>query len=268
MTRLNDLCLRAEARLRMLSGRSNLAMYGCRWSVRSANALKSVRQMERAEPIMELLLREFSTQDVFLDVGANFGAYTIRAARLPASPRRIYAVEPSPGPYTALLENISLNGVGDTCAPLAVVIGRGDGFVTFAVDSLDPSTGTSHVSSPHEAAHRPTGALWKPLSVTTTVPCFSIDNLVESGTIEPPTVVKIDAEGYEGDIIAGMRRSASGVRVLALEIHPDRLQGAPSPDALLREIERLGFEEVATAGTGRQQHHLFRARTESSTPAE
>ena len=213
-------------------------------------------------------MREFSTQDVFLDVGANFGAYTIRAARLPESPRRIYAVEPSPGPYTALLENISLNGVGDTCAPLAVVIGRGDGFVTFAVDSLDPSTGTSHVSSPHEAAHRPTGALWKPLSVTTTVPCFSIDNLVESGTIEPPTVVKIDAEGYEGDIIAGMRRSASGVRVLALEIHPDRLQGAPSPDALLREIERLGFEEVATAGTGRQQHHLFRARTESSTPAE
>lgn len=254
-----DLRWRAEAVLRRLSGRTRVDELGCRWSARSANALKSIRGMRRANPIMDRLLAEISADDVFLDVGANLGAYSIRAACRQPAPRQVYALEPSTGPYLALLENIDLNACGDRCLPLPVAVGAQDGFVEFKVDSLDPSTGTSHVASDREASHEPTGALWKPSLITTRVPCFTIDRLVESGTIEQPTVVKIDVEGFEGEVMKGMRGAAPGIRLLSVEIHPDRLVGAASPEALIEEITDLGFEEIASGGRGRQKHYLFQA---------
>jgi FkbM family methyltransferase len=252
--------MRAEVFVRQLSGRTRLDLHGCCWSVRSANALKSIREMRHANPIMDRLLAEICADDVFLDVGANFGAYAIRAARHDPAPRRVYAIEPSAGPYLALLENIALNGCHDLCQPLPVVVGAADGFVEFKIDSLDPSTATSHVLSNREASHRPTGALWDPCPITTRVPCCGIDGLVAGGVIEAPTIAKIDVEGYEGEAFKGMRESAASIRWLAVEIHPDRLVGTPSVDALLQEISEMGFEADASDSRGRQEHYLFRSR--------
>ncbi|MGD8329762.1 MAG: FkbM family methyltransferase [Acidobacteriota bacterium] len=259
MGRTGDLRFRAEAALRRLTGSTSVPVAGCRWSAHTANALKTVRGMRRANPIMERLLREISADDVFLDVGAANGAYAIQAACASPAPRRVYAIEPSAAPYLALLENIELNHCGDRCVPMPIAAGAEEGFVEFKIDSLDHSTETSHVLSDNEAAHRPTGALWQPCSITTRVPCFSIDHLVDSEMIERPTMVKIDTEGYEGLVLQGMRRSARGVRWLAVEVHPDRLVGASSADALVERIAGLGFETVAADGRGRQQHLLFHA---------
>lgn len=261
-----DFRMRSEALVRRLSGRTHLELLGCRWAVRSANTLKSVREMRRANPVMSALVAALSADDVFLDVGANFGAYAIRAACRDPAPRRVYAIEPSAGPYLALLENIALNRCNDRCLPLPVVVGGADGFVDFRIDSLDPSTATSHVLSPQEGAHQPTGALWEPCPVTAGVPCFAIDSLVARGTIEPPTVVKMDIEGYEGEALKGMQHTAAGIRLLAVEIHPDRLVGSRSATALVEQISALGFAETAGASRGRQSHHLFERRLERRQP--
>ena len=45
--------------------------------------------------------------DLFLDVGANVGSYTIWAGELGAD---VIALEPAPDTYALLLENIDLNG--------------------------------------------------------------------------------------------------------------------------------------------------------------
>ena len=256
--RVGDFRFHAEAFVRRLAGRTTVSALGCRWSAHTANALKSARGMRRANPIMERLLDEIGAADVFLDIGAATGAYSVRAACSSPAPRQVYAIEPSAAPYLALLENIGLNACGDRCLPIPVAIGADACFVDFKIDSLDRSTETSHVMGDNEAAHAPTGALWKPFSISTRVPCFSVDQLVEAGAIQRPTVVKIDTEGYEGLVLQGMRRVAPEVRWLAVEVHPDRLVGSPSEEALLQEIADLGFEQVAADGRGRQRHLLFR----------
>jgi FkbM family methyltransferase len=213
--------------------------------------------MERGDPLRRDFFNSADPDDVFLDVGANFGSWTMPAAGLV---RRVYSIEPSPGPYLALLENIGLNDFSDRVRALPVVVGESAGFVRFRVDSLDSSTATSHVASDNEEAQQPSGALWRPHRADTLVPSVSIDGLVESQAIESPTLVKIDTEGYEGPVLRGMARTAPTVRVMFVEVHPDRLVDEASVDSLRARIDSLGFRVVNEDQRGRQIHLLCERR--------
>ena len=253
-----DSLYRGEAAIRRACGRTSVRANGYWWAARSANALKSVRGLGLADPLQKEFLHAAKPSDVFLDVGANCGSWTIPAVAPPDGIRSVYALEPSPGPYLTLLENIRLNGCEDKVWAMPIIAGDREGFARFRVDTLDPSTGTSHVTGAHEAAHQPTGALWRPEPVETQVPTFSIDGLVQMGAIEQPTLVKIDTEGYEGLVLDGMSQTAPGVRVMCVEIHPDRLTGGSSVESLLRRVELLGFNVARQAQRGRQIHILCR----------
>ena len=55
----------------------------------------------------------------FYDIGANIGAYVIRIANA-FHPKKIVAFEPEAVNYSALSENVKLNGLDDvTCLPVA-----------------------------------------------------------------------------------------------------------------------------------------------------
>ena len=242
--------------MRRLCGLRTTRSNGYRWSVGSANTLKSVRTLDTADPLQRDFFRAASPDDVFLDVGANFGSWTVPAVAGPSRVRRAYALEPAPGPYLALLENLRLNACEDRVWALPVVAANREGFARFRVDTLDPSTGTSHVTSESEETHRPTGALWTPEPIETLVPTFSLDALLRMGAIEAPTLVKIDTEGHEGLVLQGMARTAVGVRRMFVEIHPDRLADGSDVVSLLARIERLGFRVVKRDQRGRQIHVL------------
>ena len=213
--------------------------------------------MLRSDPVMERLLSQIREDDVFADIGANMGLYSIRVATHEPAPRIVYAFEPAPAPYLTLLKNIKLNGCEDTCCPMPTLIGADRGFVEFSMHSLDPSDGTGHVAVGDERPCLPTGHLWAPLSVTTKVPIVSISELVRTGVIEQPTVVKIDTEGYEAQVIKGMNHEIDRVRMLALEIHVGRLVGAPIPQSIVEGLTARGLSPVFHETKGRQEHYLF-----------
>ena len=58
---------------------------------------------------MAFLLHFLRKDDLFLDIGANIGSYTILAASSVGA--RTMAVEPIPITFSVLIENILLNGV-------------------------------------------------------------------------------------------------------------------------------------------------------------
>lgn len=84
-------------------------------------------------PLMKTILRP---GDVYCDVGAHWGTYTVAASDLVGADGRVIAVEPTPQNRTQLLDNIAFNGLQNvTVEPVAIAGSSGRGVLRFRGDS-------------------------------------------------------------------------------------------------------------------------------------
>lgn len=146
---------------------------------------------------------------LFLDIGANTGAYSLLAcARNPAI--RAIAYEPVPRVYERLVENIELNALGQRCVARQVAISDHQGTTRLHVPhSLIPSS----ASLARDGFRGIAGELID-VDVTTA------DRDTEGE--EPVDLVKIDVEGFEHHVLAGMPRILGKHRpVIICECNPD-----------------------------------------------
>ena len=75
------------------------------------------------------------------------------------------------------------------------------------------------------------------------VPCVTIDDLVSAGRAPPPTVVKIDVEGAELDVLAGMRETiAAHQPAIICELHDTHA-------AFVAAMEACGYRVINLEGT-------------------
>ncbi|GHD61940.1 hypothetical protein GCM10017083_50010 [Thalassobaculum fulvum] len=182
------------------------------------------------EPGLLRLISQFRDGDVFLDIGANIGCFSIAAAVTKSC--RTYAVEPFSANYSELLRNISLNAVRDRVTPLALAISdrTGEGPLSFSSDHAGAAS-QAFDDGRENAASESNGV--------ETVQGYRLDDLVAEGKIEFPTHIKIDVDGTEHRIIAGMPEALTDrrLRSIRLEIHT----GNPANSEALRKIEAAGF---------------------------
>src|SRR5690348_17425764 len=71
---------------------------------------------------VEWLERSLEPGQVFYDIGANVGAYSLIAAKTTANRARIFAFEPSPASFLDLCRNVSLNGCAESVVPLPLAL--------------------------------------------------------------------------------------------------------------------------------------------------
>jgi FkbM family methyltransferase len=131
--------------------------------------------------------------DVVIDCGAHLGLYSLIAARALDNTGTILAVEPNPGITKLLREN--LDACGATCARIveaAVSSAVGEAALHVGADSRAAYAGLS-------AAIDHTG--------TVHVRTVSIDALLEREGVAAASLLKIDVEGAELDVIEGARAS-------------------------------------------------------------
>lgn len=124
--------------------------------------------------------------DVFLDVGAHLGKYTIMAAKLVGPSGRVIALEPHPLNYALLLENIRLNSVKDRVIALNVAAWDRPACLPLYL---------AHTSGRH--------SLLGITGPTIFVRCDTLDNIVQEHALERVDLIKIDAEGAEVHILRG-----------------------------------------------------------------
>lgn len=131
---------------------------------------------------MAFLLHFLRPGDMFVDVGANVGSFTILAAG--ETDCDVVAFEPTPGTFKHLQRNIRLNGLEGKVRAHNMCVGSQKGDVKF-VSSLGCE---NHVSVPGDQKD------------VVSVPMDKIDSLLK---IEGPALLKIDVEGYETEVIRG-----------------------------------------------------------------
>src|SRR5688500_8702904 len=81
---------------------------------------------------MALVMHALRPGDLFVDVGANIGSYSILAAGVCGS--HVIAVEPVPQTFRNLQDNVRLNDLQDFIATKNVALGASAGTVRFSSD--------------------------------------------------------------------------------------------------------------------------------------
>jgi len=175
--------------------------------------------------------------DTVWDVGANVGFYSKKFSEIAGSSGKVFAYEPSPANLQRLNEAVaSLGNV--TVVPVA--LGECKGVVEFEQGN-DPLGATSRIV---DRAVRESERKVK-------VHMSSGDHLVTSGVAELPNVIKIDTEGFELDVLRGLKQTLrqKNLRTLCVEIHFGLLKERGLPNAP-SDIETLlvssGFSLVWT----------------------
>ena len=178
----------------------------------------------RYEPQETQLLQDLLRPgDVFVDVGANWGYYTLAAAHLVGSSGRVVAFEPEPRLFALLSSNIEMNGLGHVIhQPLAV--GASVERVPFsAFKAEDGNWGVSRAVG-HDRA----------MVVDFEIDSVPLDAALDAASVDEVQLVKIDVEGAETGVLAGMERglAAGRYRYVMLECHPGLLaeRGASEMD--------------------------------------
>jgi FkbM family methyltransferase len=170
--------------------------------------------------IQQAVCEHLHAGDVFYDVGANVGFFTVIAARRVGPFGRVAAFEPVPATVEALLRNLQLNGFDNvTVVPKAA-----------AASSALAQFEVGETSTQSRLRTDGRGDLSQRVIEVETIP---IDELVERGDLEPPSLVKIDVEGAELEAVRGMRRTIQRYRpVILCEMHGTNAEFA----ALMREL--------------------------------
>ncbi|NIA71507.1 FkbM family methyltransferase [Pelagibius litoralis] len=166
---------------------------------------------------VELIRSELREGDVFCDIGANIGLYSLMAAARTGTSGQVYAFEPLAANFASLVENIRLNGYCDRITPFSLALTDGPGVFPFHYLSTEPGSSGSQL---HEAIDVDE-ARYLPL-VTEMKYGTSLDQLIRSGSTRAPTVIKIDVDGNEARILRGMQSLLAGShrpRVISVEVN-------------------------------------------------
>lgn len=168
-----------------------------------------------------------------VDVGANFGFYTVIASKRVGSAGLVYAFEPDPGNYNLLLRNIEMNNCGNV-RPFCLAIGEK---AYSALLYRDPANLGNHSLCSNNISSDDVD------SVSITVQ--PLDSLLpDLGFRDGVDFIKIDVQGAEEAVINGASTilSMGGPQIL-MEFWPKGLKNfGTSPLAMLRKLMELGFE--------------------------
>lgn len=164
--------------------------------------------------------------DMFLDIGANFGLYSINVARS-GLVKEIHSFEPDVRNFYQLSSNIYLNKFFDLIKPYKIALSDKEGEVEFEMNS-DFRTGNSKVVE---------GGLLNENNKVVKVPTSSLDILFPFK--DKYVAIKIDVEGHEKNVLAGAHNFLKGNKCfIQIEAWDENY------NQVKLIIESLGYKEI------------------------
>lgn len=179
--------------------------YGSGLKISSKNSSADYSGGKNEYPVQQVIARYLKQGDVFYDIGANVGFFSLIAARLVGASGQVYAFEPVPANASLIQKNAEINNLRNiTVFQKAISDNNGKGDL---IQTEHPGGAKlSVVDTP----------LNSPIKMIIPVEVISIDGLLINRDILPPKLVKIDVEGAEIQVLKGMSTTIGKYKPLVI----------------------------------------------------
>jgi len=162
------------------------------------------------EPMTISWINSFTKDDIFFDIGANVGNYSIYASKKGI---RSFACEPEILNLSLLYENIFLNNIESLCTPVPFAIHDKTLVEKFYLKDISKGDALHSIG-------QKSYLLENPESSTKTIDTFTItlDELINSYKLPYPTKLKIDVDHNELNVINGAKKALEYIQEICVEL--------------------------------------------------
>jgi FkbM family methyltransferase len=189
--------------------------------------------------------------DIFVDVGANVGYFTLLAARSVGQDGRSVAIEASPSILELLNENLEINHIGSRVRTVNLAAADRQGTLTVYAGPRANLGLTTMV--PNED-----------LRIETTVGARALKDILTEEEIAGARLIKIDVEGFEGPVVRGLLPVLASCRQdleVVLEVNGmDAPDGEETSD-IVRQFSAYGFHAYEIANGEKHAPYLKAVRS-------
>jgi FkbM family methyltransferase len=154
-------------------------------------------------------------EDVFYDIGANVGVYSLVASKFFQGKINIYAFEPAFMNFSQLCQNIYLNKCQDNIVPLQIALCDRTALDSFNYSSLTWGGAQNTMGEALDEKGQAFNPVFKQYILG-----YTIDDLIENFGLPIPNHLKIDVDGIEFQVLKGAAQTLANplVRSIIVEL--------------------------------------------------
>lgn len=172
-------------------------------------------------PVTKHILANISKGDVFIDVGAFYGYYTLFVARALAGSGHIFSFEPNKEYFDIVDKNLQINDISNGVHLHNIALSNRRGTVIMGSSESDQND-----------MNKWRGPLKRQMKIVDDeqalgmkgIETISFDEFADRNDISPD-FIKIDVHGAEGRVLEGMKKTLEKKKVkhLYCEVHPPQI---------------------------------------------
>jgi FkbM family methyltransferase len=168
--------------------------------------------------------------EIVVDIGANVGVFTVKAANIVGDKGKVISIEPEPQNFDLLVKNIRINNLTNV-----IPIRRG---VWSVKDRLSLNLYRTRLC---HSLYKETWRKVEDTGKSIPVEVDTLDNILEEIGIEKADFIKMDCEGSEIEALKGMGRTLrTNVKLAIAAYHV--VNRTPSYRIIIPELKKKGFE--------------------------
>ena len=207
------------------------------YSMKSDLVYEKIENFDGEKEVLEELLKRVGKGDVFFDVGANFGLYTVPIG-ISRKNVKVYSFEPIRDWFKMLKENMCINKV-KYANPFMIALGK-------KVENKKMIR--RNIVGSGMASYNYTKNYEKKVgdkSDRVSVRVSTLDALTKSNIVPIPNIIKIDVEGAEYDVVRGGEKTLSSKKCkkVLVEMHK-----TGSKKMAEKRLKSLGFSIESSWG--------------------
>ncbi|BAY33767.1 methyltransferase FkbM family protein [Nostoc carneum NIES-2107] len=161
-----------------------------------------IQSFETSE--IEFVRQSLKKGDIFLDVGANGGLYTVIAAKQIGHTGHVYAFEPGLRELSLLRHNIAVNNLSNVTV-IEKAVSNQKGKTQFAISHDGAMNSFKVTNHPQQKIKE-----WQ------TVEIISLDDFIQEFNVGKINFIKIDVEGAEHLVLEGAKNILSHHKMIIL----------------------------------------------------
>ena len=221
-------------------------------NLNSAWQVYRLRSCAKEPETVRWIETELRPGDCFYDIGANVGAYSFVAFAASGGQATIVAFEPGFGTFAELCGNIQLNGAQGTIIPLPIALGDRHGLAEFRYSDVSPGA----------ARHSWDAALsGGPPELVLRTPTFTLDGLVATLGLPQPSLLKLDVDGPELEVLRGATKVLSDPLLRTCLVELDEESGTAATAISLMEDRGFRVQSRHVRGGGGPLYNVIFSRT-------